>query len=193
MNRRVAGVLVVLLAAATASILLVGGLGLGESPGAQSDGTTSATSDTTATDATTDRTAPGGDANGSAAETTETPPTATPTTTATAPNYDFTIERVEECGTTCRDVTARLANAGAATRRNVRVTTKVYADGDLLWRGNETVGALAPGEAHTSTKRVKLGFSGAMKIRNNGGYVTIVTVVESDGGTTRFSDRRKVA
>ena len=118
---------------------------------------------------------------------------ASTTTDDSATGYDFTIENVEECGSTCRDVTAVLANAGDETRRNVRVTTEVYADGDLLWSGNETVGTLAPGEAHTSTKRVNVGLGGGMKIQSNDGYVTIVTVVRSDDGTTRFSERRKVA
>lgn len=123
----------------------------------------------------------------------ESPPTETATTDNSPSGYDFTIEHIEECGSTCRNVTAVLANTGNETRRNVRATTEVYADGDLLWSGNETVGALDPGEAHTSTKRVNVGFAGGMKIQNDDGYVTIVTVVRTDDGTTRFSERRKVA
>lgn len=111
----------------------------------------------------------------------------------TGSDYTFSIERIERCGGTCRDVTARLSNAGRETRRNVSVVTKVLADGDLLWSGNESVGTLAPGESHTSTRRVEVGFAGGLKIRANDGYVAIVTVVRSDAGTARFEDRRKVA
>src|SRR6056297_1583536 len=98
------------------------------------------------------------------------------TTTAsgdTDPSYDFAIERVTECGRTCRDVTARLANAGTTVQEDVRVTTRVYADADLLWQGNETVGRLGPGESHPSTKRVKLGLADAIAVQRNDGYVTI--------------------
>jgi hypothetical protein len=114
------------------------------------------------------------------------------TETATRSGYDFVIENIEKCGTTCRDVTARLTNDDSSARQNVSVTTKIYADEDLLWSGNETVGALDSGKSHRSTDRVDVGFSGSMAIRANDGYVTIVTVVESDEGTTRFSERRKV-
>lgn len=119
--------------------------------------------------------------------------TDTTTESATRSGYEFVIENIEKCGTTCRDVTARLTNDGAEARQDVRVTTKMYADGDLLWSGNETVGTLDSGESHHSTKRVDVGFSGGMAIRSNDGYVTIVTIVESASGTTRFSERRKVA
>ncbi len=114
-------------------------------------------------------------------------------TRAESPGYAFTIETIEKCGSTCRDVTARLTNSGGETRREVRVTTKMYAGDDLLWSGNETVGTLDAGESHVSTRRVKVGFSGGLAIKSNDGYVTIVTVIDSASGTTRFSERRKVA
>lgn len=182
MNRWVVAGVVVLLTA-TSGMLFVGGLAPGVQTGGPPDGATPA-----ANDASTESTPPSSDdVDGSAAATTTT------ASTPSEPDYDFAIQRVANCGMTCRDVTARLANAGSQTRENVRVTTKVYADGDLLWTGKRNVGALAPGEADTLTKRVDVGLSGAMKIRNNGGYVTIVTVVRSDGATTRFSERRKAA
>ena len=107
--------------------------------------------------------------------------------------YDFAIERVESCGTTCRNVTARLTNEGSEPRENVRVTTVLYADGQRLWSGNETVGRLAAGETHTSTRRVRLGLGEAASIQGNDGYVTIVTLVRTDDTVVRFEDRRKVA
>jgi hypothetical protein len=176
-----AAVIVVL--AAGAGMLVVADLPAGETPD-------SSTGDVTAT-ATTDSpddssgTSPDDDSDES------TPTTAT--TDDSDSGYDFTIENIEECGSTCRDVTAVLANTGDETRQNVRATTKVFADGDLLWTGNETVGTLDPEAAHTSTKRVNVGFAGGMKIQDNDGYVTIVTVIRSDDGTVRFSERRKVA
>lgn len=181
MSRRVLAVAVVLLAVGGAGVLFVGDLSPGETldPGT-GHATTVGGSDSE--DGQTDD-----DSGGSAATTTES------STGDGSTGYAFTIEKIEKCGDTCRDVTARLANTGQETRQNVRVTTKVYADGDLLWTGNESVGTLQPDESHTSTKRVKLSYWEAMKIKNNDGYVTIVTVVRSDSGTTRFEERRKVA
>lgn len=139
----------------------------------------------------------GGDATTSAGdareETATTPATVdSATTTGDDAGYALDIRRIENCGSACRDVTAALTSEGA-TRRNVTATTRVYADGDLLWTGNESVGTLAAGDSHTSTKRVQVGYAGGMKIRANDGYVTIVTVVESDSGTAEFAERRKVA
>ena len=118
---------------------------------------------------------------------------ATGATTASADGgYEFAIERVEPCGNFCRNVTAALTNAGGDARRNVTVTTRVYADDEVLWTGTETVGRLDAGETRVSTKRVDVGFSGGLKIRANDGWVTIVTLVESASGSTRFEERRKV-
>lgn len=107
-------------------------------------------------------------------------------------DYALAIQHIASCGNACREVTAALTNEGSETRRNVTATTEVYADGDLLWSGDESVGTLAAGESHTSTKRVQVGYAGGVKIRANDGYVTIVTVVLSDSGVTEFSERRKV-
>jgi len=172
--------------AAGAGALVVTDLPPGEPPGPGAG-------DVTTTDAGDSTTNVNDSEEESADDSDESTPTVTSTTDDSPSSYDFTIENIEECGSTCRDVTAVLANTGDETRRNVRVTTKVYADGDLLWSGNETVGTLDPEAAHTSTKRVNVGFAGGMKIQDNDGYVTIVTVIRSDDGTVRFSERRKVA
>ena len=179
---------VVLAAAVGAGALFVGGSsGSGDVPGPiGSDGDATTTTTTSVADDSGDSSgddSSGGDGGSSSDET---------TTDSSAP-YRFAIVNVEKCGDTCRDVTATLTNTGQETRQNVRVTTEVYADGDLLWTGNETVGTLEPDESHTSTKRVKLSYWDGIKIKNNDGYVTIVTVVRSDSGTVRFEERRKVA
>lgn len=189
-SRRVVVVAVVALAVVGAGVLFVGEQSPDDGRVASNDseGTTTHGGETADGETTTLESRDGGGS--------DTPrDTESATTSASGGNdeYDFVIENVEECGNTCRDVTATLANTGGETHRNVRVTTKVYADGDLLWTGNETVGRLDASESHTSTKRVNVGFAGGMKIKSNDGYVTIVTVVESASGTTRFEDRRKVA
>lgn len=107
--------------------------------------------------------------------------------------YYFYIEDVEECGTICRDVTVRLENRDSDPVENVRVETVVYADGDEMWRGNETVERIGAGETYTATRRVNIDVWDALRIKTNEGYVTIVTVIRSDDSTTRFERRRKVA
>jgi hypothetical protein len=178
---------IVVLAAVGAGALFVGGpSGSGDAPGpigGDGDGTTATTTAADGSDDSSGDDSSGSD-GGSSAET---------TTDSTSTPYRFEIVNIEECGDTCRDVTATLTNTGQETRQNVRVTTEVYADDDLLWTGNETVGTLEPDESHTSTKRVKLSYWDGVKIKNNDGYVTIVTIIHSDSGTVRFEERRKVA
>lgn len=179
MSRRALAAVVVVLAVAGAGVAFAGGVDFGDALDAPADEqtTTDAASPTTAADP---ATAPNDETD------------QTPTTTMTNSEYAFEIETIETCGNTCRDVTARLTNSGGETREDVTVTTAMLADGEVLWSGNETVGTLEPGESHVSTERVEVGFSGGLQISANDGYVTIVTVVESADGTSRFAERRKV-
>lgn len=130
-------------------------------------------------------------------------PTPTPSSTASSggndtaadpgPGWSFGIDSIEACGNTCRDVTATLENTGDTTRENVTVTTEMYAGEDLLWKGTNRVGRLEPGENNTATRRVDVGFDGAVAIQSNDGYVTVRTVVSHDGGRTVFENRKQVA
>jgi hypothetical protein len=108
-------------------------------------------------------------------------------------NYALSLQQIENCGTTCREATGTLTNEGSETRQDVTVTTKVLADGELLWSSEESVGTLNPGESHTSTRRVNLTYEDGTKIMANDGYVTVVVVVHSKSGTVQFSERRKVS
>lgn len=121
--------------------------------------------------------------------------TAPGTTTAggSEPAWSFGVDSIESCGGTCRDVTATLANNASTTREGVTVTTRVYADGEELWSGTNDVGTLEPGESNTATRRVDVGYAGALAIEANDGYVTVETVVRWDSGTTTFEERKQVA
>jgi len=138
------------------------------------------TTTTTATPAAADTTAPATTA-------------ATTTTSGPGPGWSFGVDSIESCGRTCRDVTATLANNGSVTREGVTVTTRIYADGEQLWSGTNDVGTLDPGEANTATRRVDVGYGGALAIEGNDGYITVETVVRWDGGTTTFRERKQVA
>ncbi|WP_135829604.1 hypothetical protein [Halorussus halobius] len=183
--------------AAVAGLVLVGGPAAGDFLSGLADrDSASGAADSTPTagrsDATTDgRAGAGTDGTGTADDAPA--GDAETRTPGSDSRYDFAIQRVESCGTTCRNVTARLSNEGSEPREDVRVTTAIYAEDDLLWRGNETVSRLAGGETYTSTRQVTLGLGEAATIQGNDGYVTIVTLVRSPDGVVRFEDRRQVA
>jgi hypothetical protein len=114
------------------------------------------------------------------------------TGTTRPPPFGFVITETEPCGQTCRDVTVALTNNRASTATNVTVSTRIFAgnetaDGSRVWEGQEAVGTLAAGETVTSTRRVELGFGGALAVRNNDGWVTIETTVSSEEETTTFT------
>lgn len=107
--------------------------------------------------------------------------------------YAFTIDRIEDCGTTCRDVTASLTNTGTVARSDVVVETRIYAADDLLWRGNASAGRLPVGATYETTERVELGVRDAAAIKRNDGYITIQTVVHSAEGRKVYQERQQVA
>lgn len=163
----------------------VGAVAMGGLSGTPADGPTSG--DSTAPDS--GETGPSGD--GESSSDTETNTTADMTDTNAS--FAFGIDAIEECGTTCRDVTATLSNDGDGDAANVTVTTNIYADGDLIWEGQETVGDLAAGEAFSSTQRVELGYAEALAIENNDGWITVETIVTFDDGREVFVEERQVA
>jgi hypothetical protein len=119
--------------------------------------------------------------------------TATPAT----PPFSFTIDSLESCGQTCRDVTATVTNERDTAATDVTVATRIYAGKSTgqnarIWTGSEAVGTLAPGASATSTARVKLGFVAAAKVKQHDGWITVVTTVESEETTYSFESHRQV-
>ena len=186
MNRRLLVVAVVFAVAVVgAGVLVVPGLlpsAVGLSDG--SDGTDAGPATATATpDAPT-----GQDATGSGG---------TDEATAAERPFGFTVDRIEECGRTCRDVTATVTNQQSTEASDVTVETRIYAgngtDGDPVWTGERAIGELAAGESATNTTRVDLGLSDAVAIESEDGWITIETTVSSDGETMTITERRQVA
>lgn len=129
---------------------------------------------------------------------TGTPPSGDPDATAT-PVAEFRIEvrNVEQCGTTCRDVTLALTNVGTASASGVSASVTLFAgnstaEGDAVWTGDEDVGDLAAGGTFTTTRRVSLSFSEAFAVQQANGWVTIETTIRTDGRTVTFTERRNV-
>lgn len=136
-------------------------------------------------------------------------PTGTPIGTAwsgesavagsSTPPFGFTIEAIEECGRTCRDVTVSLSNERDEPATNVTVFTRIYAgqdntaEEDLVWSGKEPVGTLEAGGSYTATERVELSLQEALAVENNGGWITVVTTVRSRERTVTFRESRQVA
>lgn len=136
---------------------------------------------------------PGASTPGSdGADGTDSTPTATESGTASAVQFDFTVREITECGRTCRDVTAALQNRGEANATDVVVRTELYTDGDRIWEDEESVGTIAAGEEYETTKRVELGYGGALKVQNNDGQVTIRVTVRHADGVQRFERNETV-
>lgn len=125
--------------------------------------------------------------------------TTTSTTTSgsgTDHPFAFTIDRVEECGSTCRDVTVTLTNQQDVGATNVTVTSRIWAgnstDGDPIWTGTEDVGRLPAGDSYTATKRVELSFTEAYAVEQADGWITLQTTIETDDRTISFTEHRNV-
>lgn len=145
--------------------------------------------------------APGGDTSG---ESIDDFPTGTEYDSDAAgagesPPFSFVVDEIEECGQTCRDVTATLHNDMNQSASDVTVYTRIYAgqdntdEGDLVWEGTDDVGTLDAESSHTTTKRVELSLQDARTVDQNNGWITIVTTIESDETTVTFKDSEQVA
>lgn len=112
--------------------------------------------------------------------------------------FTFVIDQIEDCGTTCRDVTVTLTNEQNQTDEDVTVYTRIYAgnttdDDARIWEGKEAVGTMDAGASVTRTQRVSLSYSDAYSVQQNDGWITVVTTVQSNNETLTFTEHRDVA
>ena len=113
--------------------------------------------------------------------------------------FTFSIDDIEECGQTCRDVTSTLTNHQNETATSVTVYVRIFAgedntnSEDMVWEGTEGVGTMEAGGTHTTTKRVELSLQEGRMIEQEDGWITILTTVESDDTTVTFKDSEQVA
>jgi hypothetical protein len=151
--------------------------------------------------------APGGGGTG---ENIDDFPTATPADASTAnggsggaatetPPFSFTVESVEECGRTCRDVTTTLHNNQNESATGITVYIRIFAGEnntageDIIWEGKRDVGTLEAGGSRTSTERVDLSLNEARTVEQRDGWITILATVESDDRTVTFQNSEQVA
>ncbi len=129
---------------------------------------------------------------GSTGAGTDTEETATPT----GPPFTSSIDRIEECGETCRDVTTTLTNDQQTADSNVTVYTRIYAgngtDGTVIWEGVEEVGDMESGESYTTTRRVEISLADARTVRQHDGWITVQTTVQSDSETMTVTEQRQL-
>ncbi|WP_224270157.1 hypothetical protein [Haloprofundus salinisoli] len=105
----------------------------------------------------------------------------------------FSVGEIEECGTTCRDVTAQVKNTGNESVDDIDVAVRISADDDEVWDGSVEVGSVGAAETQQQTIRVELGYMDAYKIKQNDGHITVKATVTTAEGTFEFTERRKVA
>lgn len=116
--------------------------------------------------------------------------------TETQDPFSFTIDAIEKCGDTCRDVTATIVNNQNETATGVKVRSEIYTGDNYdnnIWEGTSEVGELPAGESYTDTKTVDLGYQDAYAVDQNDGWILIKTYVTTDDGTFVFKDERDVA
>jgi hypothetical protein len=113
--------------------------------------------------------------------------------------FTFSVDEVEECGQTCRDVTATLHNEQSESASNVTTYIRIYAGenttaaDDVVWEGTVDVGTLDANASETTTERVDLSFRDALAVDQNDGWITVQTTVESEDATVTFRESRRVA
>lgn len=110
--------------------------------------------------------------------------------------FAFSIEEIETCGETCREVTAAVENTQTESTEEVTVETRIFAGEnsteELVWETTEEVGTLAAGESYTSTERVDLSLGEAYAIEQADGWITIQTTIDADDERVTLSESRQV-
>ncbi|WP_416840959.1 hypothetical protein [Haloferax sp. DFSO52] len=116
---------------------------------------------------------------------------------SSSPPFTVTINRIVECGQTCRDVTSTLTNQQDTDATGVTVYSRIFAGNstaseDEVWRGSQEVGALDAGESFSTTRRVELSYSEAFAVQQADGWITVQTTIQTDQRTLTYTERRDV-
>ena len=110
--------------------------------------------------------------------------------------FAFSIEEIEDCGGTCREVTAAIENTQNESADGVTVRTEIFvgenSTEEQVWENTETVGTLAADDTYTSTERVDLSLEEAYAIEQDDGWITIETTIDSDDERVTLRESRQV-
>ncbi|MDY6818086.1 MAG: hypothetical protein SVG88_05425 [Halobacteriales archaeon] len=179
------GLLVVVLILGAGVALVTG---IGPAPGSPGDGSID----------TPDGSFPTATATPTSTTTTTTGSTAgTSTATTTGPPLTLTVDRIEQCGRTCRDVTTSLTNRQSHSAEDVVVYSRVFVgndtDGDVVWSTKHRAGSLAPGETVTTTDRIELSYSAAYAVMEADGWITIQTTIRTADTTLTITKQYNVS
>jgi hypothetical protein len=122
--------------------------------------------------------------------------TATQTPTAAAPEQGalglgFEIRNSSECGNACRDVTYAVVDSGGDGAGDVSAEIEITADGEPVWNGTESVGAVPAGGETVRTVRVEVGLSEAYAVSENDDRVTVTTVLAAGDRATTIEQERQ--
>jgi len=112
--------------------------------------------------------------------------------------YSFSVDNIDDCSQTCRDVTVTLTNNLESTGSNITVHTEIFAgvnntdSDDKVWEGTREIDQLEAEESYTATQRVEVSFWDAMLIQQRDGWITIHTTLATDHRTMTFVEYRQV-
>ena len=90
--------------------------------------------------------------------------------------FAIRIDRVEQCGAACRDVTGTLRNVGTGDAHDVEADIELSVDGTVVWTGTESIGTVPAGETRPFSQRITLGFREALQTRSSGSVDAVITV-----------------
>ena len=81
--------------------------------------------------------------------------------------FQIELLGITKCGTTCREVTLELTNAGNTTVRNITTEAVIRAGEAPIWNGTEEVGTLEAEETYQTTKRVEISGDDVLSVKRN--------------------------
>ena len=110
------------------------------------------------------------------------------------PEFGIDVVRnsVEECGFTCRDVsaTATISNTGEADAEDVQVELLLFVPaGDTnrtIWEGSESVGLLPAGDSHSTTRDIRISGTDSLSVYENDCTYHYQFVIETTDGTNTY-------
>ena len=112
-------------------------------------------------------------------------------------DFDVTVTTQGRCGPTCLNVATVVTNQQTTQATNIEITAQVFpgyvesassATTTAVYRTEEQVGTLAPGERKSIDRSVRWGSAEALSVKDQGGRVTILIEIQSTDTEVTFRE-----
>lgn len=105
--------------------------------------------------------------------------------------FNLRQQNVTKCGMTCRVVTVTLTNMGNNMAKNISVESRIFAGDSHIETRQTTIRRLRPNETVVRTIRIDAGLQDVIRIKQNGGRITVQSTIKSDDhNMTKISQRK---